>query len=86
MARHGLIFDLCRALANRDSLEDVALSRRPASRGARVSKVVLTTELLEQATFQDAATLHKQATVDRFGRHLHVKIARKGASCRADAA
>ena len=80
MARHGPIFDLCRSLANRDGIEDLALSRTPPSSGARVPKVVLTTELLEQATFKDAATLHEQTAVDRFGRHLHVRIARKGAS------
>ena len=66
MARHGPIFDLCRSLANRDGIEDLALSRTPPSSGARVPKVVLTTELLEQATFKDAATLHEQTAVDRF--------------------
>ena len=80
MARHGSILDLCRSLANRDGVDDLPLSRPPPSRGARMSNVVLTTEFLEQATFENAAALHEQTAVDRFGRHLHVRIARKGAS------
>ena len=67
MARHGPDLDLCRSLANRDGIKDLALSRTPPSRGARVPKVVLTTELLKQAAFKDAATLHEHTAVDRFG-------------------
>src|SRR5262245_49869945 len=78
MARHGAIVDVSRALANRNGIENLALARTLSCGGARVPEVVLTAQVLEQTTFEDAATLHEQTAVDRFGRHLQVRIARKG--------
>jgi hypothetical protein len=80
VARYGAIVDVCRALADRDGIEDLALTP-PLPRGRpRVPKVVLPPQVLEESTFEHAATLHEQAPVDRFGRHLHVRITRKGTS------
>jgi len=71
--------DLRRRLSNGNG-ENLTLPWTELSAGARMAKVVLTAELLNQAAFEDAATLHEQTAVDRFWRHLHVSIARKGAS------
>jgi hypothetical protein len=78
MAWHGAILDVGRPFANRDGIQDLAGPRTPSSARAGVPKVMLTAQMLNQATFKDAATLHEQTAIDRFGRHLHVSIARKG--------
>jgi hypothetical protein len=80
MARHSSILDFRRSLANRDGIQDLALSRSPTRSGARVPKVMLAAQVLQQATFEDAATLNEQTPVNGFGRHLHVRIAPKGPS------
>lgn len=80
MARHRSILDLRRPLANRDGIQDLALSRGALRGGAGVPKVMLATRVLPQLTREDTATLNEQAPVDGFRRHLHVRIARKGAS------
>jgi hypothetical protein len=37
------------------------------SASARMPKVVLAAELLDETTLEDPATLHKQTAIDRFG-------------------
>src|SRR5258708_13502811 len=45
-----------------------------------MSKVALPAELPQQGAFQDTATLNKHTSIDRLGRHLHIRIAWKRAS------
>jgi hypothetical protein len=80
MAGQRAIRDFGWPLTNGDGIDNLPLRGTDASAGARMSKVALPAELPEQGTLQDTATLNKQASIDRFGRHLHVRIAWKGVS------
>ncbi len=80
MTRHGSILDFRWPLSNGNGLADLASPWTEPSAGARMAKVVLPAKLLDQAAFEDAATLHEQTAVYRFRRDLHVSIARKGVS------
>ena len=77
MARQCSIVDLCRPLTNGDGIKNLRLVEEEAGPGARMSNVVLPAELSEQAPLEDPTTLHKQTAVDRFGWHLHVRMAPK---------
>jgi hypothetical protein len=46
VARHSSILDLRRSLANRDGIQDLALSRTPSRSHACVPKVVLAAQVL----------------------------------------
>lgn len=59
MARHRSILNLRGSLANRDRVEDLALTWLPSCRGAGVPKVMLPAEVLEQVAFEDAAALNE---------------------------
>jgi hypothetical protein len=80
MPRHCSILDFGRPLSNRHGVEDLPLARTVLSDSTRMAKVALTAKLLDQAAFEYAAALHEQTAIDRFGRHVHVSIARKGVS------
>ena len=59
MTRHRTIANFCGSLANRNSVENLPLSRAEPSAGARVSKVMLAAQVFEKTAPQDAATLHE---------------------------
>src|SRR5688572_33206239 len=52
MARHRAIIDFCGPLSNRNGVENLPLPRGPSRAAARVSKMVLTAQLLEEAALQ----------------------------------
>jgi hypothetical protein len=58
--------DFCWPLANRNGVANLPLPRAQPSAAARMTKVVLTAQLFEEAAPQHAATLHEEAAVDRF--------------------
>jgi hypothetical protein len=66
MTRHSAIINFCGPLSNRNGIENLPLSRVQPSAGARMSKVMLAAQVLEETAPQDAATLHEQAAGDRF--------------------
>jgi hypothetical protein len=51
MTRQGTIVDLCWALPNGDGIDDLARSWTEPTAGPRMSKVMLTAELLDQGAF-----------------------------------
>jgi hypothetical protein len=59
MPRDGAITGFCRSLSNRNRIENLALSRVQPSAGARVSKGMLSPQMLEKTPAQDATTLHE---------------------------
>ncbi len=77
MAGQRAIRDVGGPLTNGDGVDDLALRRTDASAGARMSKVALAAELPEQGALEHTATLNKQTSINRLGRHLHLRIAWK---------
>jgi hypothetical protein len=80
VTRHSTILDFRWPLPNGHGVDKLPLSRASPSPCARVTKVVLTAQLVEEVAPEDAATVHEETAVDRFRGHLLVSITRKGAS------
>src|ERR1700694_5872750 len=77
MAGQCAVTDLCRPLSNRDGVKNLAWSWTEPRASARMPKEVLEAKLPYEATLEDSATLDEEAPIDRFVRHLHIRIAWK---------
>ena len=71
------VCDVRGPLTNRDGIDDLALFGTNTSAGSRVAKVALPAEVPAQGALQNTAALNKQTAINRFVRHLHLRIARK---------
>ena len=77
MPRDGAIGNLRRPFANRYRIDDVSWMVAHAGRRPCAPILAMSAEVLQQFTLEHPTTLHKQASIDRLVRHVHLSIARK---------
>jgi hypothetical protein len=77
MPRDCAILNVSGPLPDCHRVDDASLAMADPSRGPCMTKAALPAEVLQQLAFEHTATLNEQGAINRFVRHLHVRIARK---------